>query len=159
LPRALGRLRGAATVQVNSEHHVALGGQAVGHGPDVVVEPPPLVNQDHRGQRLEHVGRRSKVAVNEFIAGLGVRHARIRGNGARRRDLCRRARFGGVLRVFARHARDSVTPCRDLRLVGRRFLTTAAGQQQDRGQQQGDCLWSSGAGFGHSGTLSELEVG
>ncbi len=100
--RLVGSARHLAAVEVHRQCDVALAGEPAGHGADVVVEPPPLVDHQDpcrplRARRRARQEPPQRDAVLLAVDDLALAHRRRRGGSARV------VRDGSVLRVLALH--------------------------------------------------------
>ena len=114
--RAVGRGRHAPAVEVDREGGVALVGQLTGHVADVVVEAPPLVDDDDARQRAAGASglrerARHRLAVEGGVGDLLGRHVEGVGAGGGARGLGRLAvvllaHLAGVVGVVGATGRE-----------------------------------------------------
>ena len=143
-PGAVGRLGDRVVVEVDGEGPVSAGRQPPGHRPDMLVESPPLVDDDQAGQGVRRLRGRRQVA------------GQILGAHGAVGDLARLHRVGG--RRGGRGAGDrpvaDVLPGRGLETVVRLrggVAAAADGDREDerRCERDGATVVDSAGGWGH----------
>ncbi len=125
--RLVGLGRRLPLVEVDRERHVPLAGQTLRHGAHVVVQAPPLLDDEEPGERRAPLLRADQGATDGSAVESGV--GDVLGDHRLGRRRCgRRARVGVVVPVLVCHAGDEV-------VLRRGRLGREGGEQSCQGER------------------------